>query len=135
MEPLTWTNRSNSIAAKKRRKHEEQDEQIKLATWLKKRGILFTASANGVACHRFERMKLARMGVSAGFPDILIPIARKGSNSLYIELKKRRGGSLSDEQAFWLEQLNKEGHRALRADGADEAIKIVVDYLSLTTGE
>jgi hypothetical protein len=123
-----------TIAGKKR-KHEEQDEQIKLVVWLKKRGILHQASGNGVHCSRLERMKLARMGVSKGFPDILIPIARKGSNSLYIELKKKVGGLLSDEQRYWIERLNLEGNKAVRCNGADEAKQIVTEYLDLNNGD
>lgn len=69
----------------------EDHEQICLASWLDRKGILFTASANGGSRYMAEAVKLKRMGVKAGFPDITIPIARKGYHGLYIELKRISG--------------------------------------------
>lgn len=107
----------------------EDYEQICLATWLDRKGILYTASANGGSRYMAEAVKLKRMGVKKGYPDITIPIARKGYHGLYIELKRVSGGILSPEQKMWLAKLNAEGNLALRANGFQEAANIIEDYL------
>jgi VRR-NUC domain len=77
-------------------------------------------------------MKLKRMGVSAGFPDIEIPLPIPGLyHGLYIELKRQKGGFLSDAQLDWLKYLNGQGYHAVRANGFEEAKQVVLDYLAL----
>jgi VRR-NUC domain len=115
---------------RKRRINWEEMEQIKLATWLTKENILFYAIPNGGSRHPWEAVNLKRSGVRSGVPDLCIPIpmASKGLNSLYIELKRKDGGSVSENQKYWLSALNSLGHRAVVANGFDEAKKIVMDY-------
>lgn len=107
----------------------EDYEQICLASWLDRKGVLYTASANGGSRHIGEALKFRRMGVKKGYPDITIPIARKAYHGLYIELKRVSGGVLSDEQRVWLRKLAREGNLAVRANGFLEAKKIIEDYL------
>ena len=76
-----------------------------------------------------EAIKLKRMGVKAGIPDLCIPIARKGHHGLYIELKRRSGGVVSDTQQYWLEELKRQGYDVFIAKGADELIDYVKNYL------
>lgn len=109
----------------------EDYEQICLITWIKKRypGIRVNGSANGGSRHIAEAAKFKRMGVSKGYPDLTIPIARKSYHGLYIELKRKEGGVMSPEQKDWLAFLNAEGNLALRANGFQEAANIIEDYL------
>lgn len=86
--------------------------------------------ANGGSRHPAEAQKLRRMGVVPGVSDLFLPVSRKGYHGLWIEMKKQRGGRLSEYQKDWLEGMNKEGYMAVRANGADEAIKILEDYLA-----
>lgn len=109
----------------------EDQEQITLSTWLTKKGILFTASANGGSRHWLEGFKLKRMGVSAGFPDIFIPMPRKGFNGFFIELKRVQGGVVSDAQRFWIEQLTKNGYLAVVCYGFDSAKQKVMEYFDM----
>ncbi len=106
----------------------EEVEQIKFVAWLMEKNVLCSASANGGSRHPFEALKLKRMGVSKGFPDVSIHMARKGYHGLYIELKVQTGGRVSKEQKAWLEWLTEEGYLALVAKGCDEAKKIVESY-------
>ncbi len=108
----------------------EQDEQIVFADWLRAKKIKFSASANGGSRHLLEAVKLKRMGVSKGYPDVSIPLARKGYHGLYIELKRVKGGVVSPEQQEWGEYLMSEGYAWHVANGASEAIKIVLDYIA-----
>lgn len=108
----------------------EQEDQIKFAVWLAKQGILFTASANGGKRNLFEAMKLKKMGVSKGYPDISIEMSNRDYNGLRIELKRVSGGIRSPEQIEWQKKLRKNGYCCEFANGLEEAKKIVLDYIA-----
>ena len=74
--------------------------------------------------------KLKRMGLSPGVPDICLPVAHGGYSALYIELKRTKGGKLSDKQRAWLDRLNKWGCLAVRCDGWEQAKRVIKGYLS-----
>lgn len=107
----------------------EDDEQAVVVAWLQKKYILHFAVPNGGSRNRLEAFKLKRTGTVAGVPDLVIPLARKGYHGLFLELKRQRGGVLTDAQKYWLEQLNREGYLAKVAKGAKEAIKIIESYM------
>ena len=110
----------------------EDEEQITLANWLTKQGIRFYAIPNGGRRNLREAVKLKRTGVSPGAPDICIPIPSGCYHGLYIELKRERGGRVSNEQVEWLEFLRSKGYWADVAFGFEDAKKIVLYYLQLT---
>ena len=62
-------------------------------------------------------------------PDICLPVARYPWHGLYIELKRRKGGRLSDEQTKWLARLEEQGYRAVRCDGWEAAAIEITRYL------
>jgi hypothetical protein len=110
----------------------EQHEQFVVVAWLRKMNVLVHHSPNGGYRNPIEAAKFKRLGVSAGFPDLFLPYARKGRYGLYIELKRVSGGRLSEYQEFWRDHLLKEGYAWFEAKGAEEAINIVKDYLQWT---
>jgi VRR-NUC domain len=110
----------------------EDKEQIALATWLTKQGIIFYAVPNGGRRNLREAVKLKRMGVSPGVPDICIPIPSGDYHGCYLELKRQKGGRLSPEQAGWLQYLRNQNYYADMAEGFEEAKKIVLYYLGFT---
>ena len=63
-----------------------------------------------------------------GVPDLCIPVAKKGFHGLYIEMKKERGGSLTQHQINWLDLLNAEGYKAVCCHGSEKAIQVIEDY-------
>lgn len=77
----------------------------------------------------YEAVKLKRMGVKAGVPDICIAIPSAGYHGAYGELKRREGGRVSDTQKHWLQALADKGYYVFVAEGADEFIKHVQNYL------
>lgn len=91
-----------------------------------------SASANGGSRHMLEAINLKRMGVSAGFPDVEIPLVRGHYHGFYIEMKRQKGGRLSPEQAEWLSYLREQGYFAEVAKGFEEAKKMFLDYIALT---
>ncbi len=107
----------------------EDLEQIKFSVWLTKNGIRHTASANGGKRNMMTAIKLKRMGVSAGFPDIEIPYPTEKYHGLYIEMKRKKGGTVSANQAQWLEYLNSVGYHAVVVRGFEDARDTVLRYL------
>ena len=86
---------------------------------------------NGGMRSKAEAVRFKRIGVKAGVPDLCLPVARKGYHGLYIELKRQKGGKLSEDQKKWLDDLFAQGYLAVRCDGADEAIGILSNYLGV----
>lgn len=76
--------------------------------------------------------ELKRMGLKRGIPDICLPVPNKEYNGLWIELKADKTKRLTKEQKEWLEKLNRYGYKALRCNGADEAIDTIKDYLKIS---
>jgi len=113
----------------------EEQDQIRLFEWahLQKGKCpelgLLNSSANGVRLPIGLAVKTVRLGLRKGYPDIFLPVARKGYHGLYIELKRVKGGKVSPEQEWWLEKLTEQGYYAVVCKGADEAIKTIIDYL------
>ena len=70
-------------------------------------------------------------GLKKGVPDICLPCARGGYHGLYIELKRRKGGSLSEDQKEWLGALRDEGYMAVMCKGWEEASEMILRYLNL----
>lgn len=110
----------------------EDEEQIRLVVWLQKQGIKVAASGNGGSRHYLEAVKLKRMGISSGYPDLFIPIPSGSYHGLFIEMKRTVGGKVSELQKDWLNYLEKVGYYAKVAYGAEEGKKIVTEYLSFT---
>ena len=121
----------------------EDAEQIALFEWARlAQGrhpelALLLHIPNGGSRHKLEAMKLKRLGVRPGVPDLFLPVPRHGLSGLWIEMKrealrpktpKGRGG-VSDEQGWWLRELWKRGYQASVAWGFDEAREIIEGYL------
>jgi hypothetical protein len=86
--------------------------------------------ANGGKRDKREAAKLKRMGVKAGVPDLCLPVARGGFHGLYVELKRLDGGRVSTEQKAWLAALHTAGHCVAVAEGHEQAIGVIKDYLA-----
>lgn len=108
----------------------EQHEQFVVSAWLRKNNIIHNHSPNGGHRDIREGAKFKRLGTSAGFPDLEIPYPRKGYHGLYIELKRIKGGVLSDSQVYWRDFLLSQGYAWYEAKGAAECIRIVENYFA-----
>lgn len=76
---------------------------------------------------------LKKQGVKRGVPDMCLPVSRGGYHGLYIELKRQKGGTVSDEQREWIAALNTQGYKAIVCHGAEEAIEQIRGYLCHTS--
>ena len=74
--------------------------------------------------------RLRAEGLKSGVPDICLPVARGGHHGLYIELKRRRGARITQEQLDWVERLAGEGYVAAVCLGCDEAISLITQYMT-----
>ena len=74
--------------------------------------------------------KLKRMGMRAGVPDLVIPLARGGWFGLYIEMKYGKNKT-TPAQDSWLELLSRNHYKCHVCYGADAAMKAINDYIKL----
>ncbi len=72
---------------------------------------------------------LKAQGVKAGVPDMCLPVPRGGYHGLYVELKRQKGGTVSDYQKSWINALNNQGYKATVCRGAAEAMETISEYL------
>ena len=75
------------------------------------------------------RVKLKAMGLKSGVADIFLPLPRNGYHGLYIEMKRTKGSKTSDIQKEFIEDMNKEGYKAVICKGAGEAIETIKKYM------
>ena len=98
----------------------EHQEQVKLVGWMRKKGWTFCAVPNGGSrASAIEGARLRASGLQKGFPDLLVfwPVQAA------IELKRQKGGRVSQEQQAWLDTLQGCGWRVQVCRGADAAIE------------
>ena len=74
--------------------------------------------------------QLKLQGAKAGVPDLFLPCARCGYHGLFIEMKRRKAWSVSEQQKYWIERLNGEDYLAQVCAGADSAIRLIDAYMN-----
>ncbi len=87
------------------------------------------AIPNGGSRHPAEARNLKRQGVKPGVPDICLPVPKGGYHGMYIEMKRLKGGRLSDDQSAWIAMLKRNGYRAVVCKGWKSARDAILDYL------
>lgn len=113
----------------------EAQEQVTLFQWAHISSAkwpelsLMHAIPNGGSRDAREAHNLKLQGVLAGVPDICLPCARGGFHGLYIELKRKQGGRVSDAQGWMIKSLREQGYCAEVCNGWEEAAKLIVKYM------
>ena len=102
----------------------EHEEACVLADYLDCLGLQYTKTAQETFTRSWkQKNKNKAEGVKPGLPDYIIVINGK---LVFIELKRKKGGTVSLHQKKWIEELNKcEGVVAEVCRGADEAIELI----------
>ena len=85
-------------------------------------GLLYAIPNGGKRAIK-TAVALKKQGVKRGVPDMCLPVARGGYHGLYIELKRPKGGVVSETQKSWITALNTQGYKAIICHGAAEAIE------------
>jgi hypothetical protein len=76
---------------------------------------------------------LKKLGMSKGVYDIIVPIAKKGYSSFWIEMKKEKG-KLSSEQKMFSELINLYSDFPTKFEicySSDNCIKLIKEYLDI----
>lgn len=113
----------------------EHDEQVALFEWAylaqgrwPELAMLY-AIPNGGHRHKAVAAKMKAEGVKAGVLDICLPVPRGQYHGLYVEMKKQKGGRLSDAQKWWKNMLLSQGYQVKVCHGADQGIDAIGEYL------
>lgn len=127
-EPLKAGRRKRVLS---RDRDSEWYEQARLVKWLKSASLLVFSVPNGGSRNVVAGAQLKATGMSAGVPDLFLPIPTKIYHGLFIEMKRRDSSpsAVTAEQRWWIAQLAAKGYKAVVARGADEAMQVVRDYL------
>jgi hypothetical protein len=102
---------------------------VALAQYLDLLGVLWTHVPNESSAGKLWRIKMARMGVKSGVPDVLIftPPPRLSWVGAALELKAPKDGrsrpTVTLNQTMWLETLAKMGWATKVAYGFTEALE------------
>ena len=109
--------------------HEHQ-LQVECVKWARDKfpNIIIYAIPNGCYVGPKQAKKLIAEGMTAGVPDLHIPISRHGFHSLYIEMKYGKQGRVREEQKDMLIALKKEGNLVAVCRNREQFEKILTDY-------
>lgn len=115
----------------------EAQEQKALITWSKYKRLdsgeslndYLIAIPNGGSRNPIEAKNLKLQGVKAGIPDLFLTLPKNSFGGLWIELKRKKGGVISELQKESIERLRKVGYCVEVAKGFDEAKIIIEKYL------
>ncbi len=108
----------------------EAHHQMQLHAWLTKLSILHYHVPNGGYRRKIEAYQLKMMGVAAGVPDIVVPIAKKPYHGLYIELKADSKSVISPSQKWWHHELVMQKMKVCVSCSIEDSKKVVTEYLS-----
>lgn len=109
----------------------EHEEQRELVRWFRQthRGVRIFSIPNGGARSITTAARLKVEGVSAGVPDLFIPVWK-----LWIEMKRIKGGVVSADQKDWIKYLEEVGYCAKVCKGADDAKEQITAFLNQHKG-
>lgn len=105
----------------------EHMEQAVLVQWFRRSypEVLIFAIPNGGKRSPSQAAKLKVEGVVPGIPDLFIP-----EWMLWVEMKKVKGGKVSQEQHNVINYLVDVGYRVIIGLGADDARRKISDFIT-----
>ena len=117
----------------------EHEEQVRVVSWcnlMTDRGCgdydLIYAIANGGARSKATAGKLKAEGVKKGVPDLCLPVQRGDYAALYIEMKREKGGRVTEEQSEYMKRLERAGNKCVVCHGAEEAKAAIQAYMEMS---
>ena len=107
----------------------ETMEQQGLVRWFREKfpETLIFSIPNGEYRAMTTAKKLRAEGVVPGVPDLYVPAFR-----LWIEMKRKQGGKLSEEQKRIIAYLEGIGDTVIVGRGAEDASSKIIDYVRKT---
>ena len=103
----------------------EKDEQKAFCKWLKENKIGHFATGLGVKLEQGVKYiaSLKAQGHYSGIPDVAVLLGN--GKMCFVELKRQKGGVVSEEQKKWIDYLNNNGYPSKVCKGCNEAIEFV----------
>ncbi len=108
----------------------EGTDQARVCDWLRSKGCLFYAIPNDGKRSPAMAAKAAATGLQKGMLDLCIAMPRAPYHGLYIEMKRKEGGVVSEWQKYWIDALRSQGFRVEVCRGYDAAIRVLEDYFN-----
>ena len=107
----------------------EHEEQKGFINWFRDNypDLLIFAIPNGEKRAISVAKRLKAEGVVAGIPDLAILFP--DSKTLFIEMKRQKGGRLSDSQKRVIPKIEALGHTVLVCYGAKDASIKILEYI------
>ena len=113
--------------------HEEQAALIEWwswdSQWMGLQRCLLMAIPNGGARTTVTGARLKAEGVRAGIPDLFLAVPTDTSHGLWLEMKRKRGGFVTDFQREAMKALEAQGFACVVCRGFTEAQEAIVKYL------
>ena len=105
----------------------EDHEQAIFVQWFRRTysDVLIFSIPTGGHRHIAVATKMKVTGAVKGIPDLFCPEWR-----LWIEMKRTKGGVVSNEQQGMIEYLQSVGYRAIVCKGAEDAKAQILEYLN-----
>ena len=105
----------------------EGKEQESLVKRLERENIPFYGVPNGADVEPHHRARLKREGLVNGVSDLVI---LKYKDALYLEMKRRKGGTWGPDQKAWKAKVEDLGFKYAVAKGAKEAWDCIQKFLN-----
>lgn len=114
------------------KEHDEQAQFVRMVEAAYPPGIsaLLFAIPNGGRRPIKTARDLKAEGVRPGVPDLFLAFPHKGYAGLFIEMKRRHGGRVSEEQMSYIEALRGQAYKVEVCRGCDEAFATLAEYLA-----
>jgi len=96
----------------------EHLEQVRLVSWFRRQwpDVRIFAIPNGGGRSMAQGASFKAEGVSSGVPDLFVP-----AWSLWVEMKRTTGGTVSPAQRDWIAYLQGIGHQVIIGRGFEDA--------------
>ena len=104
----------------------EFEEQALLVHWFRKTypDVWIYANRNGGSRTPREKVEQIREGVLAGVADLFAP-----GFMLYVEMKRSKGGVISESQIAFKEHVEKFGYKWIVGEGFEDGKKKVLEFV------
>ncbi len=126
-----WDKSNQESKPHKRAAPHEHRLQVACLEWLHLAypDVLCFAIPNGGKRNAIVAKRLKDEGVTAGIPDLCIPIGKHGYNALYIEMKNANRGVLSQCQKEMIPRLQSYGNKVVVCRTLPDFQREVIEYL------
>ena len=109
----------------------EHLEQVQFVNWFNSveqfKDLIIFSIPNGGKRGIKTAIKLKKEGAKSGIADLQILLPN--GKSVFIEMKKEKGGKLSPEQIDFINKSQSLGHTVIVANGCNEASKKFIEFI------